>query len=504
MATTTHREIERKYEATRSTKLPSWGSLVGDVEPVAQEQQLLATYLDTVDLRLAGSRITLRYRSGDDATGWHLKLPAGKDTRDEIQVHAEEVGEPGPPPGELAELLRTITRGAPLQPIAELRTSRTLLRWTDPAGGNLLEVTDDRVTARVLPSGPEHSWREIEIELGAEGDMRLLDKADSALRKSGVQRSSSPSKLARALGDRAPKLPKPVRGSKASAGEVVISYLRDQAAAIRRYDVEVRRDSYDSVHQLRVATRRARSVLQAYGKLIDRDQTRHLTDELKWLAGVAGEARDLEVLRERFGAAVEKQPVEDVLGPVQARLVSWFAPRQAKARKLLLEALDSQRYLTLLDALDALVADPPFTPLAAKPAGKELPRQLTRTFRRMQGHMDVADAHSGAERDLELHEVRKAGKRMRYATEAAAPALGSDASTLISHTKDVQEVLGDHQDAMVAAPILRDIAISASRGRENAFTWGVLYGLETCTGVDEAALSPAWAGLRKTAKKVCR
>ncbi len=258
------------------------------------------------------------------------------------------------------------------------------------------------------------------------------------------------------------------------------------------------------MHQLRVATRRARSALQAYGKLIDREQTRQLTDELKWLAGVAGEARDLEVLRARFTTAVGKQPVEDVLGPVQARLASWFAPRQAKARTLLLEALDSPRYLALLDALDGLLADPPLTKLAAKPAAKELPRQLSRSFHRMQKHMTVADTRTGAQRDLELHEVRKAGKRMRYATEAAEPALGRAAGKLISHTRDVQEVLGDHQDAVVAAPVLRELGIAAAGGRENAFTWGVLYGLKTCTGVDEAALIPAWSGLRKTAKRVCR
>ena len=500
---TTHREIERKYEATRTTKMPSWSSLF-DAEPVAEEQELLATYLDTADLRLAGARITLRYRSGDDVTGWHLKLPAGKDTRDEIQIRTDVLEEPGPPPGELAELLRTITRGAPLEPIAELRTSRRVLKWSDPSGGDLLEVTDDRVRARVLPDGPENSWREIEVELGSGGDLRLLKKADAVLRKSGVRPSSSASKLARALGDRVPKQPEPVRGLTATAGEVVVAYVREQVAAIRRYDVEIRRNSDDSVHQLRVATRRARSALQAYGKLIERDQTRHLTDELKWLAAVAGEARDLEVLRDRFTHALTAQPVENALGPVQSRLAAWFAPRQAGARKRLLDALDSPRYLELLDALDALVARPPFTTRAGRPASKELPRQLTRSFQRMQTHMNIADARTGQERDLELHEVRKAAKRMRYATEAAAPALGSDATPLISHTKDVQEVLGEHQDAVVAAPVLRDVAIAAAQGGENAFTWGVLYGLEVCTGVDEAALVPAWACLRKTAKRVCR
>lgn len=500
---TTHREIERKYEATPTTTLPSWSSLF-DAEPLEQEQELRATYLDTADLRLAGARITLRYRSGDDVTGWHLKLPAGKDTRDEIQVRTGVLDEPGPPPAELAGLLRSITRGAPLEPVAELRTSRRVLRWTDAGGGDLLEVTDDRVSARVLPDGPDNAWREIEVELGAEGDLRLLKKADAVLRKSGVRPSASSSKLARALGDRIPRQPAPDRGAKATAGDVVVAYLREQAAAIRRYDVEVRRDSDDAVHQLRVATRRARSALQAYGKLIDREQTRRLTDELKWLAGVAGEARDLEVLRDRFATAVAAQPPVNVLGPVKARLTVWFAPREAAARTRLLEALDGARYLDLLDALDALVADPPFTARAAEPARRELPRQLARSFRRMEKHMDRAEGLTGAARDLELHEGRKAAKRLRYATEAAEPALGGAAGKLISHTKKVQEVLGEHQDAVVAAPVLREIAIAASGGGESAFTWGVLYGLETCTGVDEAALAPAWAGLCKAAKRLTR
>ena len=285
---------------------------------------------------------------------------------------------------------------------------------------------------------------------------------------------------------------------------MVVAYLREQAAAIRRYDVEVRRDSDDAVHQLRVATRRARSVLQAYGKLIEREQTRRLTDELKWLAGVAGEARDLEVLRDRFGAAVAAQPPANLLGPVKARLTVWFAPREAAARTRLLQALDGTRYLDLLDALDALIADPPFTASAAEPARKELPRQLARSFRRMQQHMDLADGLTGAARDLELHEGRKAAKRLRYATEAAEPALGGAAGKLVSHTKKVQEVLGEHQDAVVAAPVLREIAIAASGAGESSFTWGVLYGLETCTGVDEAALAPAWAGLCKAAKRLTR
>lgn len=502
MATTTHREIERKYEATRTTKVPNWSGLFGDVKPVAEDQVLAATYLDTADLRLAGAKITLRFRTGDDEAGWHLKLPAGKDTRDEIQIPQQGAGQPDlerGPPAELADLLRSITRGAPVGPIATLRTARRLLRWTDPTGRELLAVTDDRVTARVLSSGDESAWREIEIELGVDGDLKFFERAESRLRKAGVRRSASASKLARALGDQAPiAVAEP--GRKARAGEAVTSYVAAQLAAIRRYDIEVRRDTEDAVHQMRVATRRARSALQAYGRVIERDLTRALTDELKWLAGVLGAARDLEVLRDRVLAVAASQPAENVLGPVQARIEKWFAPRQAQARSELLTALASDRYLALLDDLASLVADPPLTRLARKPAATVLPRELDRSFRRVRRHLRAASP-GGAGRDVELHQARKAGKRLRYAAEAARPVLGKPAHRVVKRTKVLQEVLGEHQDAVVAAPVLRDLAIVAYGAGETSFTYGVLFGLETATEINEAALTKIWGALSAAAAK---
>jgi inorganic triphosphatase YgiF len=53
-----------------------------------------------------------------------------------------------------------------------------------------------------------------------------------------------------------------------SAAEVVLGYVRDQVATVSRYDPLVRRDKPDAVHQMRVATRRARSALQAFGGII--------------------------------------------------------------------------------------------------------------------------------------------------------------------------------------------------------------------------------------------
>ena len=94
-----------------------------------------------------------------------------------------------------------------------------------------------------------------------------------------------------------------------------------------------------------------------------------------------------------------------------------------------------------------------------------------------------ADRLSGGdERDVEWHEARKAAKRLRYATEAAAPVLGAPAKRLVKRVKEVQELLGDHQDAVVARPVLREIGVAAHLDGENGFTYGILHERET-TGV---------------------
>ena len=499
----THRETERKYEATSETEMPSWAALFGEGQPHTEDQHLVATYVDTPDLRLASAAITMRHRTGDDEAGWHVKLPAGEGSRDELQVPdppgSVPNGDPGLPPAEFVDLLRAFTGGAELAPIASLRTHRTMLQWKDDGGRALLMVTDDRVTARVLPDGADRSWREFEVELGAHGEVDLLDRADTVLRKAGVRPSKSASKLAQALGPRLPRQPEPP-GKKPSAGDVVLAYLRAQIAAIRRSDLEVRRDTDDAVHQLRVSARRARSALQAFGTVLDRDRLQPLVEELRWLGEAAGRARDLEVLRERLVAELAALPTEDALGPVQARVTRWFAPREAQARAEVLTALNSERHLALLAALDGVLADPPTLPAAGRKADAVLRGELTHAHRRVERHLKAA-ATGGAGRDGELHEARKAGKRLRYAAEAVGSSVPG-AAALVKHTKELQDLLGEHQDAVVAVPVLRELAVAAHGAGENGYPFGLLAGRALGRGVDERALADAAAAVRKSARKL--
>ena len=293
--------------------------------------------------------------------------------------------------------------------------------------------------------------------------------------------------------------PAPRLGRRASVGQVVLAYLWEQAEAIEELEPAVRRNAPDAVHKMRVALRRTRSALQAYGRVVDRSATRELTGELRWLAGVLGEARDLEVLRARFSEAVGELPDELVVGPVPDRLDRFFAPRQTDALAAIVAALDSERYRALLAAIDRLLAEPPLTRQAHRPARRELPALVGRAHRRVAAHVEVADRLTpGDERDTRWHEARKASKRLRYAAEAAAPVLGKPANRLVEQVKQVQELLGDHQDAVVARPVLREIGAAAHGDGENGFTWGVLHQQQTDAGrLPEAAIICAWADLRR-------
>ncbi|HTP16305.1 MAG TPA: CYTH and CHAD domain-containing protein [Streptosporangiaceae bacterium] len=550
--TTVFREIERKYDAAEAAgALDSVRSMVGvaGVAAVSEaaEEILDAVYYDTADLRLIRAGLTLRRRTGGDDAGWHLKLPAGADTRDEIRLPlaaAESAGGPGagpaalaaagaapgpaagtaawPPlqpaaglgggaagavPGELAALARARARGAALVPVAAMRTSRGVLRLVDDAARTLAEIAADHVSARLPGEPAEASWDELEVEL-VTGDRELLTEIDARLRAAGARPAATATKLERALGERLAAARQSAGGvdggaaagspltPQSPAGDVVLAYVRQQAAAVTRLDPLVRRDEPDAVHQMRVATRRARSVLQAFGEIIEREATRPLRGELKWLAAVLGQARDAEVLLGRLAGELAAIPAELASGPAAARITGHFTAALEHDRQAAVRELDGQRYLRLLDDLDVFLADPPLTPLAARPANRALAGPVRRTARGLR--RALADVPAAPDKDAAIHEARKAAKRARYAAEAAVPALGRPARRQAARAKKLQGLLGDHHDSVVARTVLRALAGQARAAGEDTFTYGVLHQRQACQASQiERKLPKAAARLRK-------
>ncbi|MEU5898131.1 CYTH and CHAD domain-containing protein [Streptomyces venezuelae] len=502
----TKREIERKYDVKAGTELPDLTGVAGVVDKGTAD--LDAVYWDTPDQRLAAASITLRRRTGGHDAGWHLKLPVSlaDGVRDEVHAPLSDTV-----PRALLGLVRARVREAELAPLLRLETTRHVRHLVDAEGTLLAEVSLDAVRAeRCAPGGERIGWSELEVELADDGDPRLLDKVDKKLRKAGVRRSLWSSKLNRALRTTAPMDGKTKRtddegtghavvhledDTPVSSGDHVLTRLRTQRDALLALDPAVRRDLPDSVHQMRVATRRLRSAFKSYRKILDRTVTDPIGEELKWLAAELGVDRDQEVLTERLTDRIGALPRTLLLGPVRGRLRIWTVARSAGSRRRTVAVLESKRYLALLDSLDALLADPPLRPAAAAPPEKALVKAALKDYERLATRIEHAlGLPPGQERDVALHDARKAAKRARYAGEAATPALGKPAKKFAKRMKSVQKVLGDHQDSVVAREALRALAIQAHLAGESAFTWGLLYGQEEAAGKDrERELPEAWA-----------
>lgn len=496
-------EVEDKYAVPDEFVVPDLSGIPA-VASVAEPEtvELAATYYDTPDSRLVRNHITLRRRTGGKDAGWHLKLPT-TGGRSEIQ---RPLGRARTVPKELAELVLARTRGVALSPVATLATTRRILRLLDADGDVLAELADDRVSAEVLENGQaveRCDWREIEVELVG-GDHDLLAAVGEVLRGAGADIAPHGSKIAFVLGARvaAPELDQPRLRRKPSADDVIRAYLTEHVSKMLEADPRVRLDEPDSVHKMRVASRRIRSTLRSFRKVLDEDRARDLDVRLKDLAATLGVARDAEVQQARMLDHLDELPDELVLGPVRRRIEERLGGERLRGHDAVLVALRGQDYLMLVEDLIDFVADEP-TAAGRRPARRVLPKLVRKRYRKLAQRVAAAQLAQPGERDERLHAARKAGKRVRYAAEALIPLAEKDATRLAKAVEDLQEVLGDHQDSVVARSLIREMAVATVKSDdESAFTHGLLYAREQALAEQaEARLDDVW---RRTNRKKLR
>lgn len=488
-------ERERKYSADDGFRLPDLTGCGGvTTTSDATALDLDAVYLDTADLRLARSGFALRRRTGGHDAGWHLKVGSAGGDRTEYQFPAGADDEA--PPAELVALFRAASRGRPVAPAARITTRRVERRLLDERGRSLAEVAEDTVEGRDLVTGERQAWREIEVEL-VDGDDALLDAVDARLKAAGA-RPVPVSKSHRALAGR---LAVPVASPEAGAAPVVDYALAHRDVLIAQHPGAIGGDE-DAVHDMRVAVRRLRSTLRTFRGLWDRRESEWLRTELRWLGAQLGPVRDTQVMAARLTEAVHAEPADLVLGPVAARISARFAADLATALDELRAALASDRYAELLARLDALVEGPTARTVDARWVARRVRRAVTRADDRL--NRALAGDHQGdAERDAALHDARKAYKAARYAVEVREPAVGRRAATLVDRLKELQDVLGAHQDSVVTREVLRRQAVRAYAEGENGFTYGVLYARQAAAA-DRDAPAIARAADRTRRRKLRR
>lgn len=532
-------ELEIKLAPDSDAAVPKFGSdqasssgsdgAAGDLGTLCmlgepQVQELSAVYFDTKDLRLSRAKITLRRRTGGNDAGWHVKLPAqlGRTeihhplqedlTSDEVLAAANDGA--SLVPDVVRAHVRAIVRDLPLVPIARVDNERHeyLLGLTAvrPDSGRkpepLAEFCDDHVTAYSyleggtslaggtrLEGGTRQFWREWEVEAthtALEHNIanEVLQQARETLLAAGARESDSPSKLVAALGDSIHNAPTPPRTATTEnpAHAAVLSTLKRNADVLVAMDIKVRRDEFDSVHQMRVATRELRSHLKAFRALFAPGSTTALDEALKQLAAILGKARDAEVIHQQLEDAFA-QPLREATDDAMRQQIPALAMQDyRRAHTRVVRALDDPRYLHLLAMLEEFLSNPPLAgsgpaceldgeldgepsnepsdlaaedpcseaaeapsgdvaeeitstqrtegkkaPRSAQPATLVLLADLHRTWDnvlRKQQALVPAPRITGMDHKAEetYHDLRKAIKKLRYVTEAVGEAAGAE------------------------------------------------------------------------------
>lgn len=400
--------------------------------PNGSEGSFTAIYLDTADRRLARAGIALRRRVEKGKSIWEARIG-------DTTVSAP--GGPAKPPGELQRVLAALLRGEDVVQVARLRRGKNDVALLD----------GQRVVA---------TYADMEGAL------------DEALRAPSDE--DAPAKDAPAV-------------------EHLRAYLRAQLEAIERHDPAVRIGSDpEDLHKLRVAVRRSRAALREARTLLGDEEGRTLRDELKWLGGRLGPARDLDVLIARL-----RQEVAELDGPdavPAGKIVAQLDEERRAAQHELLEALDSERYAALLALLGRVVDAPPVAT-----SDISLDRLTRREFKKLRRQVDALGTTPSNDA---LHRARIRAKRLRYATELSSQLLGKKGDGVVEAAKAFQDVVGSHQDAVVAEEYIRT-AVRRARGIGAGVAAGRLIERERQRRAQaRAGLPKAWKLLERRAAKI--
>jgi CHAD domain-containing protein len=215
----------------------------------------------------------------------------------------------------------------------------------------------------------------------------------------------------------------------------------------RSEDLLARTGSADALHQVRVALRQLRSALSIFREVVADERYEHLRDELRWLAQQLNEARDLDTLIARM----DKPP---------ATLASARKHAYAQAAKALASAR-AQRVTH--DLVDWLVNGVWLE--VRNPADLTAARFASASLARLRRKLGKKGRHLRALDDSELHEVRIAAKKLRYAAEFFSGLFPGDKSRrreerFAKAIRALQDELGELQDARVAPEMLERLQVA--------------------------------------------
>lgn len=434
-------------------------------------RRLVDRYFDTEDWRMAGAGFVLRVRRRgqhqeatikDAGTTTEGGLRRRLEVTEDLPVEGlEALGDGGP----VGRRVAAVAGAKPLRPVLEIRTRRqpfSLRNGTE----EVAEVALDQTTFVVGAGRPPAQLRRVEVEVPPEWADALEPLVDELRRSAGLtpaSRSKFESGLAAAglTVPGPPELGPTAAGRGATLGELAYATLRTYLAVLLAREPGTRLgDDPEELHDMRVATRRLRAVLDLFSDALP-PNAGALRQELGWVAAALGSVRDLDVQLSRTPALATGGIVPEAADRAVEDLRGLLGARRAEARRALLGALDSARWERAKADLVALARRGPDhrSAHASLPAVSvvgplvlERHRRAVVAARRARGSGDPKDHHR----------LRIRCKKLRYSLELTTALYGGPARRYTRRLAKLQDALGLLQDDEVARARLAALATASA------------------------------------------
>ena len=240
------------------------------------------------------------------------------------------------------------------------------------------------------------------------------------------------------------------------AGDVAFAVMRAHFAAMLKREPGVRYgNDIEDLHQMRVAIRRVRAAMVVFEEALPARAPR-LRQELGWIGSLLGAVRDLDVQLEQIGAwSAAADPAEREALDVVTTVLD---ERRTKARTRLVDAMDSRRLIRLNTSMQKFLVHGPIkrSHSAHVPILEAGPEVVAHGYRKV---VAIGDHIGEGSPPQALHALRIRAKRLRYTVEFLEPIYAKPARAYAKRLVALQDVLGRHQDDVVAIATLREIAL---------------------------------------------
>ena len=513
-------EIELKLEADPDVLSRVRRSrLIADLaSDAASTQQIETTYFDSPDQRLAKKKIALRIRKrgrqyeqtakaetkANGAAPMRLEWSAATDG---LAPRPELIGD-----SEIRKRVAKLVAKGDLAPYCKTRVKRTLRKLTTEEGDQI-ELAFD-AGELVVPDGAEIGESapisELELELKS-GNPRSLVTLARRLAEEFPVRLAVKSKAERGLELAAHTRYRPRKAGDVELGSdssvdagfgAVLTHCLHHALA--NEDAILQALDPEGVHQMRVALRRLRSAIGAFGKPLRTNEIARLRSEAKWLADQLGKARDYDVfISETLEPLMAMRPSDERLALFERLIRSQREEAWRAAR----EAIGSARYRLLMIDLGCAIACEAWRSDETEPeAAAILASTLTSHAKRVLAKR-LSKASDLGERIEQLdiaerHQLRIELKKLRYAGEFFESLFPPKAtSAYLKTVAELQQIFGYLNDSATADKIIqRVLAANQDPHEQTAIAWasGIV------TGWHAVRTNEAWSHAQERWKALAK